>query len=109
MRGKRIPDEIKTQVEQRIQTFNSQILRDPNVYYLPCYQGACVYLDRSAYGQTSPICRLRYTGTIDHWEFAIFKYSDERYDPDEWLFPGSEHVDGTIEGAMHAGMAAYPP
>ena len=45
----------------------------------------------------------------DRWEFAIFKYSDERYDPDEWLFPGSEHVDGTIEGAMQAGMAAYPP
>jgi hypothetical protein len=42
------------------------------------------------------------------WEFAIFKYSDERYDPDEWMFPGGEELDGTIEGAMRAGLKAYP-
>ena len=42
------------------------------------------------------------------WEFAIFKYSDGNYDADEWMFPGSEHVDGTIEGAMRAGLEAYP-
>jgi hypothetical protein len=41
------------------------------------------------------------------WEFAIFKYSDERYDPDEWMFPGGEELDGTIEGAMRAGLKAY--
>jgi hypothetical protein len=42
------------------------------------------------------------------WEFAIFKYSDGNYDADEWMFPASEHVDGTIEGAMRAGLEAYP-
>ena len=67
-----------------------------------------MYLDRHDHGQVVPICRLQYTGTIDRGTFAIYKYSDERYDPDEWLFPGSEHLDGTIEGAMRAGMAAYP-
>jgi hypothetical protein len=55
-----------------------------------------------------PICRLKYTGDINNWSFAIFKYSDERYDSDEWFFPGSGHVDGTIEGAMKAGLEAYP-
>ena len=109
MPGTRIPDTIKTQVEDRITAFNRQVLQDPNVSYRPRYKGAFLYLDRCAYGRVGPICRLQYTGTIDQWEFAIFKYSDERYDPDEWLFPGSEHVDGTLEGAMHAGMAAYPP
>lgn len=49
-----------------------------------------------------------YTGAMDGWEFAIFKYSDERYDPDEWFIPGSEHIDGTVEGAMRAGLEAYP-
>jgi len=39
---------------------------------------------------------------------GIFKYSDERYDPEEWLFPGGGHVDGTVEGAMRAGLEAYP-
>ncbi len=45
---------------------------------------------------------------MKQWEFAIYKYSDGRYDPDEWFFPGSGEVDGTIEGAMQAGLQAYP-
>ena len=45
---------------------------------------------------------------MEKWEFAIYKYSDERYDPDEWFFPGGGQVDGTIEGAMRAGLQAYP-
>ena len=55
-----------------------------------------------------PICRLTYTGDMAGWEFAIFKWSIERYDPDEWLFPGSQYLDGTIKGAMKAGLEAYP-
>jgi hypothetical protein len=45
---------------------------------------------------------------MQHWDFAIYKYSDECYDPDEWFFPGAEEVDGTIEGAMRAGLMTYP-
>jgi hypothetical protein len=45
---------------------------------------------------------------MDNWEFAIFKYSDERYDSEEGFFPGAGLVDGTIEGAMKAGLQAYP-
>jgi hypothetical protein len=45
---------------------------------------------------------------MDKWEFAIFKWSSEKYAPNEWMFPGSEFVDGTIEGAMRAGLEAYP-
>jgi hypothetical protein len=26
----------------------------------------------------------------------------------EFFFPGTEHLDGTIEGAMRAGVEAYP-
>ena len=54
------------------------------------------------------ICRLRYTGCFEKWEFAIFKYSSMTYDSHEWMFPGSQFIDGTIEGAMKAGMEAYP-
>ena len=67
-----------------------------------------MYLDRQDYGDPSHICRLNYTGSMDHWGFAIYKYSDEKYDPDEFVFPGYEHLDGTIEGAMKAGLEAYP-
>jgi hypothetical protein len=45
---------------------------------------------------------------MDAWEFAIYKYSDDQYDAEEWFFPGSQHVDGTVEGALKAGLKAYP-
>ncbi len=104
----RIPDAIKTQVADRIAAFNREVLQDPHVSYQPRYQGAFLYLDRHDCGQVSHICRLTYTGTLDRWEFAIYTYSDARYAPDEWFFPGAEQLDGTLEGAMRAGMAAYP-
>ncbi|MGB0930621.1 MAG: hypothetical protein ACPGVB_07590 [Chitinophagales bacterium] len=47
--------------------------------------------------------RLGYNGKMDNWDFAVFKYSREFYDPDEWMFPGSGELDGTIEGALRAG------
>jgi hypothetical protein len=45
---------------------------------------------------------------MDNWEFAIFKWSTETYDSDEWMFPGSGEIDGTVDGAMMAGLQAYP-
>jgi hypothetical protein len=51
---------------------------------------------------------LKIYGKMDDWDFAIFRWSSETYDPEEWMFPGSELVDGTIEGAMLAGLEAYP-
>jgi len=44
---------------------------------------------------------------MNGWNFAIFKWSTETYDTNEWMFPGSELVDGTVEGAMRAGLEAY--
>jgi hypothetical protein len=45
---------------------------------------------------------------MQHWDFATYTYSAGCYDPDRWFFPGAEEVDGTIEGAMRAGLKAYP-
>jgi hypothetical protein len=105
---KRIPEEIKEQVAEIVGNFNKTVIRNPNRYYVTRYRGSYLYLDRYDYGSIGPICRLKYNGSLTDWDFAIFKYSDEVYDPDEWLFPGSGEVDGTIEGAMRAGLAAYP-
>ena len=60
-------------------------------------------------GNQGQICRLTYTGDLNSWDFAIYKYSKNRYDPNEWFFPGSGYFDGTVEGAMKAGLEAYPP
>ena len=104
----KISDEVKEQIRERVDRFNREVIRDSDVSYLPRFRGSYVYLDRKEGDIVSHICRLTYTGDIDDWEFAIFKYSSERYDPDEWMFPGEEELDGTVEGAMRAGLAAYP-
>jgi len=103
-----ISEEIKKQVDQIVRRFNENVIRKPDLYYTTRYKGSFLYLDRLFYGRVSNVCRLKYIGDMNDWEFAIYKYSNERYDPDEWMFPGSGHVDGTVEGAMKAGLEAYP-
>jgi hypothetical protein len=108
MARKAIPDEVRAEVEEIVAQFNQTVLGGGDVYYAVRFRGKFAYLDRHAFGRSGRICRLTYTGAMDDWEFAIFKYSDEAYDPDEWFFPGAQHVNGTVEGAMRAGLKAYP-
>jgi len=108
-RKKAIPDEVRAEVERIVDQFNRQYLEPPDLAYSVRFRGKYVYLDRSDWRKPSPICRLTYNGGMDNWDFAIYKYSKEHYDPDDWFFPGMEEVDGTIEGALRAGMEAYPP
>lgn len=77
--------------------------------YVPRFKGRFLYLDRVGVGgRLSEICRLTWTGDMSSWEFAIYQHSRNRYGPGEWFFPGVEEVDGTIVGAMRAGLVAYP-
>jgi hypothetical protein len=105
---KGIPEDIKKQVNEIVRHFNETQSQDRACYYETRYEGRYLYLDRKESHGMSPICRLKYTGKMDDWEFAIYKYSSDRYDTEEWFFPGMECVDGTIEGAMKAGLEAYP-
>jgi hypothetical protein len=105
---KAIPAEIKAQADAIVKEFNEKVIRNPNYHYVTRYKGNYLYLDIYRYGQCGPICRLTYTGDMLKWEFAIYRYSKEFYDPNEWMFPGSNFVDGTIQGAMKAGLKAYP-
>jgi len=108
MGKKLIPDEIRTKVSVIVDNFNQKELKGTDVRYIARFQGRFLYLDRIAYSKKEPVSRMEYFKEIDKWEFAIFKWSTEIYDPDECMFSGSEFVDGTIEGAMKAGMRAYP-
>ncbi len=54
------------------------------------------------------IGRLEWLGKMDNWDFTVYRYSREIYDPEAWFFPGSEDLDGTVEGALNAGFAIYP-
>jgi hypothetical protein len=116
-----IPIEIQAEVQKLVDEFNrkhfNQVdfrlhtnlnVRSHHSGYSARFKGKFLYLDRSDGAMLSPICRLTWFGAMDKWEFAIYKYSDGHYDPDEWFFPGIEKVDGTVTGAMEAGMEAYP-
>jgi hypothetical protein len=82
-------------------------LTSSNLLYIARFKGKYLFLDRSDSGNICPICRLEYTGKIDSWEFAIYKYSCSDYSPDECFFPGEDNLDGTVEGAMKCGLEAY--
>ena len=107
MRGRKppsIPGPIREQVDRMVAEFNQTTIKNPQCFYVARYRGSDLHLDRHHYGPLEPIARLKYQGELTHWEFAIYKYSQNRYDPNEWFFPGAEHVDGTVVGAMKAGL-----
>jgi len=107
MKKMTIPDEVKESVLHTIERFNLTESTKTGSSYLARFQGKYLYLDLDDCGNVGPICRLEYNGAGKPWGFAIYKYSDDRYDPNESWFPGSELADGTIEGALKAGMEAY--
>ena len=108
MAKKAIPADVQQRAVEVVERFNREVLGGDRICYVPRFKGAFLYLDRQGAGAPGPICRLKYTGSFEKWEFAIFKYSSMTYDSHEWMFPGSQFIDGTIEGAMKAGMEAYP-
>ena len=104
----RIPKDTQLEVEAIVDRFNRDNASRADCYYEARFRGKYCYLFRSDYGRLHQVCRLTYTGKMNAWEFAIFKWSSETYDPNEWMFPGSGLLDGTVEGAMRAGLEAYP-
>ncbi|MDY0078283.1 MAG: hypothetical protein RBR87_13525 [Bacteroidales bacterium] len=105
-----IPEEAKKEINKIIDDFNNEYFHDDleDLYYFAEFKGKFLYLKRKEFDNISPVVRLTYTGDMKDWDFAIFKWSREEYDPEEFFFPGVEYVDGTIEGAMKAGLEAYP-
>ncbi len=111
MKKATITKEIKKQVEKSIKEFNDEELDLISSFYtyVATYKGNYIYLSTKKYDKISPAARLSYKGDLNKLEFAIYKYSSEAYDPNEDWFPGSQHLDGTVKGALHACNTAYPP
>jgi len=105
-----ISDEIKEQVQKIVDEYNRTDLRKLGCKFVCSYKSKFLYLSLDeGFPQLAPTIRLKFTGDIKKWEFAIFKWSSETYTTDYFFIPGSEFVDGTVLGAMKAGIAAYPP
>jgi hypothetical protein len=94
-----IPLQIQEEIATRINVFNKK--RCCNYSFQ--IKGKFIYLLRDG----TPICRCTYNGDLEDMDFAIYKYSSEKYDPKEFCFPGAECINGTVEGAMKAGLKAY--
>jgi len=109
--SKKIPLEVQASAEELLERFNREQLKETGIKYIFRFKGKYLYIDRQDYPgmRAGKMCRLEYTGNPDDWEFAIYLYSDDGYDPEEWTFEGSDLFDGTIESALHAAMEAYPP
>ena len=107
MSANAIPVEAREEALRVIARFNQEMLAESECRYIPRFKGKYLYVDREDFGSVGPICRLEYNRRKRLWEFAIYKYSADCYDAEEWFFPGSDLVDGTIEGALKAGMKAY--
>ena len=131
--AKSIPKEIKEAVLTRIVSFNKK----HQTTFQITFRGQFAYLSKTEKqnigiantfrqmmaaktgialkniaAQDAPVIetklgRLKYVGQMDKWEFAVFKYSREIYDADEFMFPGSFELDGTIEGALRASLELY--
>ncbi len=110
MKKSAIPQQVKEEILQRIGQFNNTHLAHlkDEVEYIAEFKGNFLYLNRKEFFDVSPVARLTYKGKMNKWDFAIFRWSIEAYDPEEDHFPGVGEVDGTIEGAMKAGLKAYP-
>jgi len=127
---KSIPKDIKEQVLQIVDTYNEE----NETHFEITFRGQFAYLAKREERETNQFLeiiakrmgvsmdkfpkqqdstietklgRLKYNGKIDNWDFAVFRYSREFYDPDEFMFPGSGELDGTIEGALNAGLQIY--
>jgi hypothetical protein len=108
-----IPATVQDEIQNRIDLFNKKHLAKASCEYVPEIKGKFIYLMRQEKENLheqllEKVCRLTYNGNLEEMDFAIFKYSSEKYDSNECFFPGSECVNGTLEGAMKAGLKAYP-
>lgn len=109
--SKMIPDEVRASADELLKRFNREHLKGTGITYIFRFKGRYLFIDRQDYPgmRAGKMCRLEYTGNPDSWKFAIYLYSDNGYDPEEWTFEGSSLFDGTIESALYATVEAYPP
>lgn len=101
----KLPSHIIQEALDEVDRFNEA----NHTHFDLLFRGNFAYLQRIENQDIiTKIGRLKYIPKDKRWEFAVFKYSSEKYDPNEWAFPGSERLDGSIKGTLEAGMELYP-
>ena len=82
--AKGIPAKVRHEADEIIDRFNRYVLGG-SVLYVTRFKGRYLYLDRMdvLFSKAKPIGRLEFVGELTNWRFAIYKYSSDRYDPEE--------------------------
>jgi hypothetical protein len=109
MKDYTVPIAVQSELGDRANAFSKKELSRRAYRYCPDARGKFIYLLRlKSDGSFQRLGRLTYNGDTENMEFAIFKFSSGKYDPKECWFPGAQHLNGTIEGALRALTEAYP-
>jgi len=99
----KVPDTVKAALGDRLQ--GHRAIRWPQLTdLLVRFRGDYAYIDADQDGDTWPLCRLRYTGSIDRWGFAIHLASRDGYE-DSFL-PNGQPA-GTPEEAIDCACGLY--
>ena len=99
----RLPDSLKTALIDRLDTHRAT--RWPQLQALPVrFRGEYAYIDADEDGDVWPLCRLRSTGSIEAWGFAIHLASRDGYE-DSFLPSGQPF--GTPEEAIDCACGLY--
>jgi hypothetical protein len=87
----RIPEQVRQYVFEQLATFEEQPLE-------VTFHGRFCYVSHA----DQPLCHLAYRGETDDWDFAIYRYSRDTYDPNVLFMPTHDTVRGCVSVAMHA-------
>ncbi len=119
----RIPDRTRDELTRRLQQHVAVHWRERCREVLVRFHGGFAYVDAFSTEDPGPrpawhteeswaeaqkipthLCRLAYLGSLDRWEFAFYKYSDERY---EKSFLPSGSFEGTPEEGFDCAAGVY--
>ncbi len=96
--GIKIPLKIHDEICKQIESFACSRPWYPKIQLRVRFKNQFCYIDMIEESDTRflPLCRLRHF-TRESWSFALFTYSNERYEP--CIFPNGKW-EGTIETAL---------
>lgn len=106
----KIPLQIQGDLINRAKVFNEKELKNSPCFYRPDSRGKFTYLYRDWLdGSYECIGRLTYEGDMEKMDFAVYDRKSKRYV--DWKKKYSfvkKYLNGTIEGAMIAGIKIFP-
>jgi hypothetical protein len=90
-RFKQVPDAARKLLLGQLKGFAGQPLQVE-------FRGRYGYISHAG----SPLCRLGYRGALDDWDFAIYRYTRDRYDADVFGMPDHDSTQECLSVALRA-------